>query len=213
MSATTENYLAKPPFDETIARWVTNVISPHNVAVLLSCVMTLRYSPNISEGISWLAFILLFMTGPPLAYAYWLVRIGYLQDIHMPNREKRLRPLIVTMSWLLISLSLMLYLEAPAIVELVTITAILMISILASVTLFWKISFHSATISAAVTTLIVITGYIALPTILLIPLVGWSRVRLKRHTIWQVIMGCLAGTVVTLLMVSIIISQNLLPTV
>jgi membrane-associated phospholipid phosphatase len=73
--------------------------------------------------------------------------------------------------------------------------------ILSLVTLFWKISFHGATISAAATATLMVAGSSAWPMMLLVPLVGWARVRLKRHTLRQVIYGSLVGALIALLLV------------
>lgn len=216
MSITTEKYLSEMPpemaTDESIAQWVTSIISPQNVGVFLSCIMTLQYSSDPAQSIMWLLFIILFMTVPPLSYVYWLVHTGYLEDIYMPNRSKRLRPLSVTMAWLILSFMVMRFLGAPSIVESVTLITIMLVTVLSAVTLFWKISFHSAAISAASVCLIAMNGLTAVPSLLLIPVVGWSRVRLNRHTPGQVVMGCVAGIVITIIMLFFVVSQGLLTT-
>jgi hypothetical protein len=74
---------------------------------------------------------------------------------------------------------------------------------LSIVTLFWKISFHSTAISAAASIGIVtsgITGW-SIAFILLVPVVGWARVHLRRHTIGQIAAGCFAGISIGLLLI------------
>jgi len=90
------------------------------------------------------------------------------------------------------------YWAAPQIVEAFVLVTIVLVGILSLVTLFWKISFHGATISAAATATVMVTGSYAWPVVLLIPLVGWSRIRLQRHTPRQVIYGSLVGALIAL---------------
>jgi hypothetical protein len=130
-----------------------------------------------------------------------LVRRGELGDIHMPVRETRLKPLSVMMVWLLFCTLMLKKWDAPRSLDLLLLAVLFQLSVLSLITLFWQISFHSAAISAAAATAVAIGGTTAWPiTItLLVPLVGWSRVRLRRHTLRQVTAGCLVGAILALL--------------
>ena len=85
--------------DEAIARWISHVISPHIVGVVITSVMALQYSPDPLKALLWLAGLMPLLVLPPLAYLLALVRHGRLTDIYMPERETRLRPLTVMMVW------------------------------------------------------------------------------------------------------------------
>jgi membrane-associated phospholipid phosphatase len=187
--------------DEAIARWISHVISPHIVGVVLTSMVSLQFSPDPVEVFEWLLILMPLIAAPPLAYLLWLVHKGALEDIYMPRRETRARPLTVLMVWLFICLGLIRYWEAPQIVEIFVLSAMVLVSSLGLVTLFWKISFHGATITAAATATVMVAGYSAWPVILLVPLVGWSRIRLERHTLRQVIYGSLVGALIALIMV------------
>ena len=185
--------------DEAIARWVSHVISPHIVGVVLTSTVTFQYSHNPLEVFTWLAVLMPLLVAPPLIYLFWLVRTGALQDIYMPDRATRVRPLTVLMVWLLICLGLIRYWTAPTVVEVFVLSSIVLVGILSLVTFFWKISFHGATITAAATATVMMAGSSAWPVMLLVPLVGWSRVRLERHTPKQVIYGSLVGALIALI--------------
>lgn len=187
--------------DEAIARWVSHVISPHIVGVVVTSVVSLNFSDNPLETLQWLAVLLPLAVVPPLIYLFWLVHNGTLEDIYMPERSTRVRPLTVLMIWLLICLGLVRYWEAPSIVESFVLIALVLIAVLSMVTLFWKISFHGATISAAAAATMMVAGSYAWPVMLLVPLVGWSRIRLERHTPRQVIYGSLVGALIALIVV------------
>lgn len=187
--------------DEAIARWISHVVSPHIVGVVLTSAVALQYSPNPVEALMWLAGLMPLLVLPPIGYLLWLVRQGTLADIYMPERETRLRPLTFIMVWALVCLMLARRWEAPLVVEFFVVAAIVLTGILSLVTLFWKISFHGATISAAATATLMVAGSSAWPMMLLVPLVGWARVRLKRHTLRQVVYGSLVGALIALLLV------------
>jgi membrane-associated phospholipid phosphatase len=148
------------------------------------------------------AFIVPFLVIPPLVYLLWLVRQGAIEDIYMPNRATRVRPLTVMMGWFFVCLGLIHYWEAPPLVEVLILLISMLVGVLSLVTLFWKISFHGATITAAATTTVMVSSsYYVWPVMLLVPLVGWSRIRLKRHTPRQVIYGSLVGALIALIFV------------
>lgn len=187
--------------DEEIARWVSHVVSPHVVGIVLTAVISYRYSDNPWETLLWLAILLPIIVVPPFVYILWLVHQGSLEDIYMPRRETRLRPLAVMMGWLLVCWGLVRYWGVPPIVEALLMITIVSVGILSAVTLFWKISFHGATISAAATAIMMMAGSWTWPVMLLVPLVGWSRIRLLRHTPRQVIYGSLVGATIALIVV------------
>jgi membrane-associated phospholipid phosphatase len=184
--------------DEAIARWVSHVISPHIVGVVIISVISLQFSSNPLEDLRWLALLMPLLVIPPLSYLMWLVRQGRLKDIYIPNRKNRITPLVFMMIWLLFLWGLIRYLAAPPTVEGLFVITIILFGALGAITLFWKISFHAGIISAAATTTVMLGGYSTWPVTLLVPLVGWSRVRLQRHTPRQVLYGSLLGMLIAL---------------
>ena len=188
--------------DEAMARWISNFLSPPVVGGLLAVGFVVFIAPEPGMLWRWLMLSLPLITLPPLAYVVWLVRRGELADIHMPHRQARLKPLSVIMTWLLVCTLFLHAKGAPRSLDLFLLATLFQIGLLSLVTLFWQISFHSATISAAAAAAVAVGGTTVWPlTIsLLVPLVGWSRVRLRRHTFRQVTAGCLVGIVVALLM-------------
>jgi membrane-associated phospholipid phosphatase len=187
--------------DESFARLVSHVISPHVVGIVLITIMAFQYSDNPWETLGWLVLLLPLIVLPPFLYVIWLVHTGMLEDIYMPRRETRTRPLAVMISWIIICLGLIRYWRAPVVVEAMLVIALVLAGVLSVVTLFWKISFHGAAISAAAMTTMMTAGSWTWPVMLLVPLVGWSRVRLTRHTPRQVIYGSMVGALMALVLV------------
>ncbi len=192
--------------DEAIARWVSHIVSPHIVLVVITSAITLSFSQNPVRVLQWLVGVLSLVVIPPVLYLLWLVYTGFLVDIHMPNRKARLRPLAVSILWMLFCLGLIHYWQAPQVVQLFVFAATVLTGILGLITLFWKISFHGAAITAAATATLMVGGLSTWPVMLLVPLVGWARIRLRRHTPRQVIYGSLMGA-----LIAFVLANNLLP--
>lgn len=65
--------------------------------------------------------------------------------------------------------------------------------IVVMITIYWKISLHAIGVSGPFAALLFQLGWQAWPLGLIIPLVGVSRVILKKHTVMQVVAGTLIG--------------------
>jgi hypothetical protein len=190
-------------YETVLARFISNLLSPPAVGLLTAIAFIVYTVPQPQPVLVWLVWGLPLIIIPPLAYVVRLVRTGQLDDIHMPDRRSRLKPLAVMIGWGGTCMLLLYLWGAPLIlieVMLVTIAYLLVMSI---VTLFWKISFHSSAITAAASIGIVVgdvtTGW-SMAALILIPVIGWARIRLRRHTWRQVCAGCLVGLAMGLLL-------------
>jgi membrane-associated phospholipid phosphatase len=64
----------------------------------------------------------------------------------------------------------------------------------------WKISGHTMMLSS-IATVLSLTDSVFLPSLVMIPIIAWSRVRLERHTPAQVVAGAAAGIIVPLILI------------
>jgi membrane-associated phospholipid phosphatase len=71
----------------------------------------------------------------------------------------------------------------------------LLIAVILGITLSWKISVHSA-VAASVATLVWSLGGMAVPLLIGVLVVAWSRVRLGRHAVDETVAGALLGLTV-----------------
>jgi membrane-associated phospholipid phosphatase len=78
--------------------------------------------------------------------------------------------------------------------------------ILLLVNRFWKVSVHSAGVTGPIFALIFVFGIMVLPVSLIIVLVSWSRIRLKKHTFTQTLIGSLIPIIVGLVVYPVLYS-------
>ena len=69
--------------------------------------------------------------------------------------------------------------------------------VLLVINLYWKASAHAMGIAGPTTALVFAFGPWGVLLSLLLPIVGWSRVRLSAHTLWQVVVGAELGYLLT----------------
>jgi len=197
MNEMTHPYLhIKPGKINSLAKWLSDIFNPVVGGIFIIGVLMVRILPTVGQALLWLGITVAITAIPTLLYVLYLVRVGYLIDIHMPERDKRLKPIVVIVAWLVISLGILKLIHVPDAMLFMLTAVILQVVVLGIITPLWKISFHSATIMGVATITILLRSPLMWFVIVLVPLIGWARVRLKRHTVMQVIGGYAAGLIV-----------------
>jgi membrane-associated phospholipid phosphatase len=118
-----------------------------------------------------------------------LYKTGKVSDLQIPKRKERLLPLIIVNICVIAGFFVLVYMQPEKLLLSVYMIYLLVLPAISLITLFWKISFHASYITLFSIVYMVVFGKWAVLTILLIPLVGWSRIKLKRHTLAQVLGG------------------------
>jgi len=185
---------------EHIAHWVSQLGSPPAAGVAASSITVARLTMSgLWQRVS--VYVLLALVAP-LGFLIWQVRQGHITDLDVHFRKQRKGSLLVTISGLALTWLLMNLGGAPPILRFMVGAGLLMWVSIHVVTLRWKISIHAASISEMGFFLVWGFGLSAAPALLAIPAIGWSRVKLRRHTPAQVIagtgLGCLAVAVAVL---------------
>jgi membrane-associated phospholipid phosphatase len=156
----------------------------------------------------WLLYFMGLTVALPVGYIVWKVRRGEITDFHVRVREQRIRPLLLTVAGGLASLTGLWLGHAPTSLTALAGMGVMQVAFLLLVTMKWKISGHGAAVSSLAVFLCGVYGAAAAPLLLTIPLVAWARLRLRRHTLWQMVCGSLAGAAFTLgLLSAVSISQ------
>lgn len=135
-----------------------------------------------------------------LGLIYWYLRnLGYIFDDSIDNKKIRHGRLI-----LLLNVLAIVFLESLVIfftkiyqpILAVFVGGLFTIIIGMIITNFWKISWHSSAITYFVSMFIFIFKWKIWPILILMVLIFWARIYLKRHTIWQLIGGVLLSLLV-----------------
>ncbi len=130
----------------------------------------------------------------PVVFLVWQVRHGRVTDLDVQLREQRKGSLLVTIAGFGVSWLVMYIGHAPPLFKAMAGAGFVQWLIVFAITLRWKISAHTSS-AAGVTMLILrVFGLAAAPLVISIPLIAWSRVKLRRHTLGQTIAGALLGS-------------------
>ena len=181
-----------------MARLISDVLSPPAMIVPMA-LLPLWYCEAGGWKFSVLYIGMLVLI--PIAFVFYLVRSGQVQDIHLPHRRERWLPCLLVAGSSVGALGLFHLCHAPSpFISLASALAVLS-TLLLSITLFWKISIHAASTTGMVTLTMLIVGEQTMALALLIPVVGWARVHLRRHSLMQVVAGSLLGALTLILLI------------
>ncbi len=173
------------------ARRVTDWVEPKNVIIaVLPLVGVGRYG---WAGLGWAAFAALFAAVIPTWFIRRGMRRGQWEDRHVGQRQRRLIVIPFIMLSVLTSFAVMLLLDAPADMAAMVLAMFAALVPIMVITVWWKISIHTAVASGAVTCLAIALGPWWLLLYPLVALIGWSRVVLRDHTTAQTLAGTVVG--------------------
>ncbi len=144
---------------------------------------------NFMKMLPSFAVSCLFAAFIPYFFILFLYKHRKLNDLQIPKRKERLLPLLIVNISVFAGLPFLLMTDPSRMMKSVYTIYMIGVPVITLITLFWKISFHSGFITMFSIVFLIIFGAWAVFTILLIPLVGWSRLKLKRHTPVQVFCG------------------------
>lgn len=192
--------------DISWARVVSDLLSPPVVWAVLAFPIAFRDAQTQGQALLWAAIYILLVCLLPAAYIGVMVWRGKITDMHMRERDQRLRPFLVSILCTFLAWWVLRLMGAPPVVPLFALFSLIQIIIMALITLIWQISMHSMSITGATMATSLLFGLIpALLTIPLIMLVSAARLNLKRHTPAQIIAGTVVGALlpVVILVVSV----------
>ncbi|MCM0679040.1 phosphatase PAP2 family protein [Micromonospora phytophila] len=176
-----------------LARLVTELTAPAVLVSLLTVVVAWHSTRGGTTGLIWGLLATLFVSGIPFAYILGGVRRGRLTDHHVGVREQRRVPLLFGLCSVAAGLALLAVLGAPRPVLALAAAGVVGLVVAVAVSHWWKMSIHSAVAAGSVVVLVLTFGARLLVTAPLLALVGWSRVRLRDHTVAQVVAGGALG--------------------
>jgi membrane-associated phospholipid phosphatase len=180
---------------ETLAHFISTVSNPPLVAIPVFLVInyTLLYNGD------WLWFsvlsILFVSILPIITSTLWIKRKKL--EVDMPKREDRIYPLLMVILSYIVGVLVLYTLGAPPLTTTLMIAYLNNTIVVLLFSLYWKISIHAMGVAGPATAIIYLFGWTGLIFSLLVPLVLWSRLYLKRHTPAQLIVGTVLGYLLT----------------
>ena len=178
-----------PSQAEKWARIISFVFDGSFISIPIFIIICMIIVDDVFMALSWALLCLLFGMIIPFLYIFFLYRKNKIYDIHIPEKSNRMKPLLFALFSYTAGLAVLYILEAPIFLKVIFILTIASTAILTAITYYWKISLHASWITFVVITFNVLLGPWMLLLLPLIPIIGWARVKVRRHTAPQVVLG------------------------
>ncbi len=185
-----------------IAKTISTFTNPPIICIPLFLIISIALSFengvfNLSKFILLETISIVFASILPMAIiVFWAKKLNTDSDIS--NREDRFTPLIVGVVSYFIGFLISLVLNADNFLTVLLLCYSVNTFIVMLITTKWKISVHTTGLSGPVGALILLLGPIGALFGILYPILVWSRVLLKKHTMAQAICGAVQGFFLTI---------------
>jgi len=181
---------------ERIANKTSNILNPFLVSLVLILLLSFKSTSSALDAVKWLLVSLAITILPVLSVIIYLVRKQRLESPFTNVRKQRTKIYLVAGACAGIGCIIFPYLGAPLALRAAFVAGLSAVVVFMCVNLLWKISLHTAFVTASVTVLIILYGSIAAVTVVLVPLIAWSRIELKHHSPAQVAAGAFLAALI-----------------
>ncbi len=185
-------------YKKKIANITSIVLNPYFVCLSILIIISVESTTNIGASIKWSLVLIALTVLPVFIFTVYLVRNSRLDDISASVRRQRTRIYALAGISAGVSCIILFTLKAPLMLLSLSVAGFAGTVVFMCINLWWKISLHTAFIAALVAILFILYGSISAASIILIPLVAWSRIELGHHSLMQIAMGALLGTSILL---------------
>lgn len=180
---------------DVLALLLTELFSPSVIVLVLPLAVAWSATHEPWASIGWGLFVSLTSSVLPMSGIVAGSRLGWWDGHHVRNREGRLIPFALLIVLSSLGLGVLLRAGAPHLMIALDVAMLTALLAIALITVWWKVSVHTAVAAGAVAILAVVYSGWLLVLWLLVVAIGWSRVRLGDHTKAQVVVGALMGIV------------------
>lgn len=176
------------------AKRISRVLNPFSLSVVALLLVTYSGTGNLKELGTWALILLFFLVILPLAYVYVRTSARGESDRRMPEllrffRERRKEIWVMGIIAGVPCLILLIILGAPAILIAILVALLGSSLAIALINRLFRASYHLSTVTILAITGVSVWGHLALPALVIIPLVGWARFATGEHSPAQLAAG------------------------
>lgn len=181
-----------------IARLISTFSNPLIVLLPAPYILVNKATNNDIYALKWTFFSYIFLFSVAL-FVMAGTFFGFFSDFDVSKKEQRLLLFFFLGLVTFFYLASLFVLNGPKILFIAIFAIILGIIMLGIVNRWTKASIHTATVSAFTLSLAILYGGWFVLSLLFIPIMGWSRVKIKKHTTIEATVGGFIGAFITII--------------
>jgi len=193
----------------SFARFISFIFNPFIILVFLPFFLVYKSSSSINVAISWTAYSFIFLFAIANVVLYY-VRKNVFTDVDVSMRAQRPLLFKILVVFGVLYVTGLYLLHAPRVLFVMVFSLLFGVFFVSIINIRIKASLHVATMTALLLGLVLGYGINYAILLLLIPLVGWSRVKLKRHTVSETVVGGVVGGLLLLIIYTFAIAGHIL---
>jgi len=209
---------------KTLARLVSNLLSPLFLPIPVYFYATMRLDSNASQHLMVMSVVTLFFCVIPLLALMAMKQVRKIDSIDIRERTARNRPYVYGLMSMTIGLLLFRFLplQNEHLYAVLAIVPLINGMIAALINLRWKISIHAMGMASSAVAIFFLSGpvvigwpplhtqsvLLAVFLLSLLLLVQWARVRLEYHSVAQVLAGGVFATISTIVQLHILLPKS-----
>ena len=174
-----------------IANLISNTLNPFLAGMITILIICLESTSSIPDALRWALIATGLSMLPIFLVVIYLVIKGRVDSVFANSRRQRTTIYWASLGLAAIDCVVLWLLGAPYSLVISFLVALIAGTIFMIINFWWKISLHTASITTLVVVLVILFGYFALISTLVIPIVMWSRVALRHHTLLQTLVAAL----------------------
>jgi len=185
------------------ARWIADLTNPSVLSVLLLLLIAFLKSHRPQDAAVWMGVIFALYILIPVGYVYFRMRASGIPSksifVLITFLKKHPRDILILSVVLGIPcLVLLILLKAPGIL-LAPVAALLAGSIVTALfNTFYRVSYHLTALTILAIMTVHTWGAIYLLLVIILPLVFWAKLRIREHTVPQLVEGMAVAAAVCL---------------
>jgi len=170
------------------------------IACVAFIVLTLLDSASFVHAFSSIVFSSVF---PVASIIFFAKREGI--DYNIPERDVRFRPFVFAIASYVLGFLTLLLLKAPVLMTCLMFAYAINTSVMTLITLFWKISIHTAGVTGPLTFFVYALGWQWSFLYLLVIPVGGVKLLMKQHSVSQLVAGAIMSAALSWLQIIFIL--------
>ena len=180
-----------------IAKLTSYVFNPFLLSLVVIPLLSFESTSTTLDALKWSLILIAVSILPVFSVMLYLARRGRLDSIFTSVRRQRTKVYLLAVAYAVFGGVIITCLGAPLVLRATFVAGLSAVIVFMFINLWWKISLHIAFAAASVAMLIILYGPLGAISAVILPLVGWARIELGKHSVAQLASGAiLAGVIV-----------------
>lgn len=174
---------------DRLAELVSKIFHPLIIVIPTLVIAMLQTGSTLGQALLWTLVSACIVNIPMALLIYSGVRSGRYTDMSVSLREQRRSIYLVGAATLVVLLLVLILGKAPIVLIACLVSAVIATLLGYTINRFTKLSIHSAAMAGCAAVLLWTAPVVGWILVIFAPLVAWARIRLKHHTVVQILIG------------------------